>query len=499
LSGIKQLAGQTFWYGLSSMGARFLNYLLTPILTLKMSAVAYGEMSLAYASVPFLNILFTYGMETAFFRYAHLEDQKKVFHTTATSLLLSSILLCTLMILFQQPLANLTSLPEHPDYILLIASIIFLDTLATIPFAWLRLEGRPIRFALTRIAGILVNIAAVLFFLVLLPYLAQSNPRSFWADLYRPENSVRYVLWANLIQAFITLVLLSDVYKKFRFSIDPTLWKKMILYSLPLTVAGFAGMINETMDRLMLGWLLPLESNDAVKVETGIYSAVYKLSLLITLFIQAFRMSAEPFFFKQAGQENANRVYVRVMKFFVIAVSVMFMVVALYLDIWKQFIQNPIQWQGLHVVPILLFANIFLGIYYNLSIWYKISGKTSVGATITLIGAAITLGINFLFIPKFSYTASAWATFFCYGTMMVVSYLWGQKAAPIPYPWKKLLAYLVIVALIFGLHQLGITLISNKLFSYSWATVLLLSYLLLLSRIEKKEFQQLPIIGKYFK
>jgi O-antigen/teichoic acid export membrane protein len=225
-----------------------------------------------------------------------------------------------------------------------------------------------------------------------------------------------------------------------------------MIYSLPLTVAGFAGMINETFDRIMLGWWSPATSIAAARSEVGIYSACYKLSILITLFIQAFRMGAEPFFFKQSLEENAPKTYARVMKFFVLVITGMFLVVALYLDIWRYFIDKKM-WEGLKVVPILLFANMFLGIYYNLSIWYKLSNKTSAGAYITLIGAAITLIINYLFIPRFGYMACAWATFLCYGSMMAISYIWGQGKYPIPYAWKKLVAYMVIVAGLYFIHH----------------------------------------------
>jgi O-antigen/teichoic acid export membrane protein len=253
-------------------------------------------------------------------------------------------------------------------------------------------------------------------------------------------------------------------------------------------------MINETFDRIMLARRLPLAVAD---YQVGIYAACYKLSLLITLFVQAFRMGAEPFFFRQATQEDAPRTYARVMKFFVITICLMFLVVALYLDIWKQFIRDKTMWQGLGVVPILLFANMFLGIYYNLSIWYKISRNTRAGAYITLIGAAITLVINYLFIPRFSYWASAWATFLCYGSMMVISFVWGQKAYRVPYAWRKLVAYMVIVAVLYFVHH-GLTRVwHGRGFSLVLATLLTGGYALFILRVERKEFRRLPVIGKF--
>ncbi len=256
-------------------------------------------------------------------------------------------------------------------------------------------------------------------------------------------------------------------------------------------IAGFAGMINETFDRVMLQRWSPLKG-DAATFEVGVYSACYKLSILITLFVQAFRMGAEPFFFKQSGEENAPRVYARVMKFFVLTICFMFLLVALYLDVWKIiFIRDEKMWAGLRVVPILLFANMFLGIYYNLSIWYRISHKTTAGAYITLIGAGITLVVNFIFIPYFSYMACAWATFLCYGTMMVISYIWGQKSYPVPYAWKKLLAYMVIVVILYFIHH-GITGIwNNTALNYTFATLFLFLFGLFVYRVERKEFDNL--------
>ena len=257
-------------------------------------------------------------------------------------------------------------------------------------------------------------------------------------------------------------------------------------------------MINETFDRLMLLWWAPVHGTDAAKNEVAIYSACYKLSLLITLFIQAFRMAAEPFFFKQSEGQNPKRIYARVMKFFIIVITVMFLFVALYIDSWKYFIQNKSLWIGLKVVPILLLANMFLGIYYNLSIWYKLTHQTISGAYITLIGAVITIIINFIFIPYYSYMACAWATFFCYGSMMVISYTWGQKQYRIPYAWKKLSAYMVIVVILFFVHKSILHFWNNRMLNFGVATFLLCCYLLFIMSVEKKEFQKLPRIGKFF-
>ncbi len=278
---------------------------------------------------------------------------------------------------------------------------------------------------------------------------------------------------------------------------DAKLWKEMLVYSMPLVIAGMGGMINETFDRIMLAWWVPGTENFKQE-QVGIYSACYKLSILITLFIQAFRMGAEPFFFKQAEGGNAQRTYARVMKFFVITVTLMFLVVALFLPVWRYFV-GPKFWEGLVVVPILLLANIFLGVYYNLSIWYKLGNKTRAGAYLTLIGAVVTLSINWLFIPRYSYLACAWATFFCYGTMMVLSFVWGQREYRIPYATKKLVAYIVIVVVLFLLHMLVSYLLPNMVVQLVLAVVLLGLYASFLLLVERKEFQQLPIVGKYLK
>ncbi len=500
MSGIKKLAGQTLWYGASSIAARFLNYLLTPYLTARLGPASYGEMSLVYAAIPFLNILFTYGLETAFFRYAKDPDsQKQVYDTATVSLIISTTLFTSVLLLFNDPLAHLIGIQEHPEYLTWSALIIGFDTLATLAFAKLRFDGRPVKFAIIRIAGILVNIACIYFFLSICPQIQKEDPNSFIGVYYNKDLGVGYVILANLLQSVLTFFFLSKEFFAFRWRFNSQLWKQIILYSSPLILAGLAGMINETLDRIMLRWWSSAPTDEAAKVEVGIYSACYKLSILITLFIQAFRMGAEPFFFKQAQGQQPQRTYARVMKFFVITICFMFLVVALFLDVWKHFIQNETMWEGLRVVPILLLANMFLGIYYNLSIWYKLSNKTMAGAWITLIGAAVTIGINYLFIPRYGYMACAWATFFCYGSMMVVSYIWGQKEYPVPYAWKKLVAYLLISVGLYGLYVLIQGYSENVWINRGIAVVLLTLFALFILRIERKEFARFPVIGKFIK
>ena len=496
---IKSLAGQTVWYGASSIAARFLNYLLTPYLTAKLSGPGYGDVSVIYAAIPFLNVLFTYGLETAYFRFSQKEEFKKdIYSTSSISIFISTIVLTGLLLLSHSSFAHWLKLDAHPEFIIYSALIIAFDTLTTLPFAKLRQQGRPKKFALIRIISIFITIFLTWFFISVCPRIVANDPTGFVARYYVKNYGVGYVIIANLISSFVTLLMLSKELFSFKWKFNITIWKTIMLYSLPLIIAGFGGMINETFDRIMLLWWAPVHGIDAAKNEVGIYSACYKLSILITLFIQAFRMGAEPFFFKQSQGENPQRTYARVMKFFVITITVMFLAVALYLDIWKYFIRNKTFWAGLKVVPILLLANMFLGIYYNLSIWYKLTHKTISGAYITLIGAVITLAINFVFIPYYSYMACAWATFFCYGSMMAISFTWGQKAYPIPYAWKKLCAYIIIVVLLFFVHRTVIHFFSSRLINISVATFLLFIYLWFIMSVEKKEFKKLPIVGRFF-
>jgi O-antigen/teichoic acid export membrane protein len=491
LSSIKKLAGQTMWYGLSSIAARFISYLLTPYLTLKLTGAAYGEQAIVYSFIPFLNVIVTHGMETAYFRFGSKENEEKIYHTSSFSMIIVTALVVSCLLIWGAPIASLLQISLHPEYIKLLAWVVALDALTTIPFSKLRLEGRPKKYAFIKVGGILINIIATYAFISILPEYATAHKESFIAGWYVKGFEVGYILIANILQNIFVLLLLQKEIRSLRFNIDYKLWGQMMLYALPLILVGFGGMINETMDRIMLGWWANGGSPEANKELVGTYSACYKLAILITISIQAFRMGAEPFFFKQAQSDNAQKTYARVMKFFVITLCVMFLGVVLYLDIWKLFIRNPNMYAGLKVVPILLVANMFLGIYYNLSIWYKLSNKTMAGAWITLLGAAITIGINFLLIPRYGYMASAWATFFCYGTMMIVSYKWGQKVYPIPYATKKLIAYFVITLLLYSINLFILWVSSNKAFNYLFASILLLGFIGFVVKIEKKELKSI--------
>ncbi len=494
------MAGETIWYGASSIFAKFFVQLLTPYLTAQFrGSPDFGKMTLVYAAFSFINMGALFGLDYAYFRFiVKKETPRTLYSTLLISLIGSTLIITTVIIFFRVPLATALDVANHPGYITLSALMIALDVLSALPFARLRHEGRPRKFAFIRISGIILYVGLVFFFLSVCPRLLRTHPNSIIAFIYLPAfGPVGYVLLANVIQNCFQLAMLSPLLKGFRWIFDLPLWREVMVYSLPLTVAGLGGMINEVFDRIMLDWRLPHANNYAV-YQVGIYSACYRLSLLITVFVQAFRMGAEPFFFRQSVEESAQRTYARVMKFFVILVCGIFLFVMLYLDVLKYFIQDPSMWTGLKIVPILLFANIFVGIYYNLSIWYKLSAlHTRSGAIITLIGAGITLFVNYFFIPVFGYMASAWATFLCYGSMMVTSYIWGQRVYPVPYAWRKLLAYMVIVLLVY-LAYLGLCLFSQRLsYRLTVATVLLGSYILFILRVEHREFQKLPVIGKY--
>ena len=498
MSNIKKLAGETLWYGGSTIVARLLNYLLTPFLTYNMTHVSdYGKIGLIYSLIPIFNVIFTYGFETAYFRFAsNKEGNKNLYNTAAISLFASTVLFTLLLWLNKHFLGQVIGLEEFPTIIKMMILIIAIDTFSAIPFAKLRQDGRPIKYASAKIMGILANIFFTWFYIKICPkYYAEGS----WISLiYDPAvNQVNYVVLANLIQSIITLAFLFREILQVKLEFNKVLWKQMMVYAAPLILVGMGGVINDTMNRIMLKWWL-VGDVDFAESQVGIYNACAKLAILITLFIQAFKMSAEPFFFKQAESGNPQKMYARVMKFFVIILTFAFLGVALYLPIWKYFIGEKYR-VGLGVVPILLMANIFLGIYYNLTVWYKLTNKNLYGAYITLFGSLISVVVNYLFIPKYGLVACAWSTLIVYAVMMVLSYYYGQKYYPIPYAWKKLTAYLSIVLLLFFIHKGITTLLPNVIFSTLLATLLLAAYCWFLTIVEQKEFSKLPVVGKYFK
>ncbi|MDD5569538.1 MAG: polysaccharide biosynthesis C-terminal domain-containing protein [Bacteroidales bacterium] len=448
MSQIQKLAGQTAIYGLSSIIGRLLNYLLVPIHTRVFVTSDFGTISEMYAYVAFLIVILTYGMETTFFRFSVDNDKKSVFSTSLISLFVTSFFFVAISTIFAQPIATAIRYPNNSEYIVYFALIVSLDALSAVPFAKLRQENKAKKFVVVKVLGIGVNIFFNLFFLLLCPYLYKHNIMPDFVSLvYKGKVGVGYVFISNLISSIATIIILLPDMIKINFKFDFSLWKKMMPYALPLLVVGLAGNVNETMDRILLKYLLP---RNISMHELGIYGACYKISIMMTIFIQAFRFAAEPFFFSNSQKENAKNLYADVMKYFVIICSFIFLVITLYIDIVKYFIGED-YFSGLKIVPILLLANMFLGIYFNLSIWYKLTDKTKYGSYLSIFGAVITLVLNFIFIPVYGYMASAWATFLCYFSMMVVSYFIGQKYYKIPYNLIKITGYLLFAVLIYGI------------------------------------------------
>lgn len=502
LASIKQLAGQTLWYGLSTIAARFIGYLQTPIITYllqdRAGQAAYGEFSMLYAGISVLNVLFTYGMETAYFRFSATGgDRLALFRTSFGSLLLSTLFLSFVFILFRQPLADFIELGTHPEYIIWAVIIIAFDTLSVIPFARLRQEGRPRKYAAVRISGIVLNLLLTLFFLYFSGIYVTEHPQAAYTQWYNSHSKGGLLLLPNMAGSILTFLLLYREWREFRFIPDRELWKQLWKYGSPMIIVGLGGMVNETMDRIMLPKLY-VGSEEAAKVTVGIYAANYRIAIFISLFIQAFRMSAEPFFFRQAAEKNAPETYARVMKWFVITLCFAFLFTTLYLDLWKHMIPRT-YWGGggIRVVPILLFANICLGIYYNLSVWYKITDNMAKGVYITLAGVTITLLVNFLFIPSYGMMACAWATCICYAAMMLLSYIWGQRYFPVPYALGRLGLYLGVALVIYFLFAVLSVWIPWLLLRFLTATILFSIYILFIVTKERAELKSLPFIGKY--
>jgi O-antigen/teichoic acid export membrane protein len=461
VSVLRKLAGQTAIYGVSSIVARFLNYLLTPLYTSRgvFAPAAFGVITSLYSWTAFLNVVLTYGMETAFFRFANKHDgNSRIYATAAYLLAATSTVFMLLGLLFANSIAAGIGYPEHAFSVRLLVAIIGIEAMTAVPMASLRLKNRPWKFAAINVISVLVNVVLNLFiFMYCKPLFDSGSPNAIVHAVYSPAIGVGYVFLINLISSGLKFLLLlpewpSPRLGKTEAGFDTSLLRPMLAFSLPLLVAGLAGMTNETADRLLMKHLLPANIADA---QIGIYGACYKLAMLITLFIQAFRFAAEPFFFSHAKEKDSRQTFARIMNIFVAVCMSAFLLVMLFLDAFKWFIPNPAYWPGLVVVPVLMLANVFLGIYYNQSVWYKLSDRTRVGSTISIIGAIITLVLLFWWIPVFGYLGAAWATFICYSSMAVISYVWGQKHYPVPYNVKRVLGYMAAgVFLWWGCEQL---------------------------------------------
>ncbi|MCA0425810.1 MAG: polysaccharide biosynthesis C-terminal domain-containing protein [Bacteroidetes bacterium] len=444
---LKKLAGQTAIYGLSTIVGRFINYLLVPIQTRTLNASQFGVVTGLYAYVSFFNILLTHGMETSFFRFAEKrKNPDEAYGTALRSVTWVSIGFLILSWLFSSQISELTGIGNQPWIVRMTAAIIALDAVSAIAFAKLRKENKALRFALIKNLGIALNIILNLYFLMLCPYWHKTTGQLL--PLFSGTPNPEMIFLSNLFASALSFLALFPELRKIHNPAEKGLYKEMLSYAMPMMVVGFAGMINETLDRILLIKLLP-NQEDALRL-TGIYGANYKLSIIITLFIQAFKYAAEPFFFALGEKGEKKTIYADIMTLFVVVCLSIFLLVGLNIEFFKHFIGEEFH-EGLQVVPVLLWANIFLGIYYNLSIWYKLSDQTQKGAQIALIGAAITLVGNYLLIPQFGYFGSALATLICYFLMMVIAYIWGMKYYPIPYETGKFIQYSVLSMVIYAI------------------------------------------------
>ena len=444
---LKKLASQTAIYGVSSIVGRFLNYLLVPIYTRVFDRAEFGEVSEFYAYTGFLTVLLTFGMETGYFRFSKSEDENRTYSTTLIFLSAISLLFGALAFLLSPKLGSVLHYSDHLEYFGWFGLILAFDTIGAIPFARLRNENKATHFAGVKIIEIMVNIGLNIFFIVICRSAFDKNPDSFFGKFYSPAIGVGYVFIANLAASAVKLLLLSPQLRGMAYGFDSVIFRKILSYSLPMVIIGLAGVTNEMLDRAMLPHYLSgtvLENRE----QTGIYGGCYKMSILMSLFIQAFRFAAEPFFFAHAAKDGSRKTISDVMTWFVIFCCFIFLMVTLYMDLFARFIGENFR-VGLPIVPILLLANLFLGVYVNLSVWYKLTDRTMMGAYVSIGGAVVTIILNILWIPTMGYMGSAWATLICYGLMALVSYILGQKYYPVPYETLKVCAYIGLVVILY--------------------------------------------------
>ena len=489
MSGIKKLAGQTLWYGVPSVASRFLGYLMNLSLPLLFKEPAItADLTLVYAAVAFLNIIYTYGLETAYFRFAQTEDRGRLYSTLSVALIFSSTFFSAVLWYFQDNLAQWGRLGEHTEYIRWMIGILFFDSLSTLAFAKLRQENRPRRYAFARLSSIIINIAFLVIFLGIVPRYLASHPDATLSSLYRSQESgIVWFLIGNFWGSLFCLLLLSKEWMAVRLQFDALLFKKVMSYSWPLVLVGMGGIANDMLSRLLYQFVVDLPAEEA-KHQLGVFGNIVRLSIVITIAVQAFRMAAEPFFFNRSQQQDAPQTYARIMNYFVIVCCFLFLILSLYLDVIKWFFESidRARWtEGLYVVPLIAMANIFLGIYYNLSIWYKLTNKNFTGALITIGGTAITIVATTTLIPSLGYLGAALASFSCYLFMMISSYLLGQKHYPVPYPIQKILFYLLLAASFFGLHRALLFYFAHPVLNLSMATLLLAAFTYVVQQKEK--------------
>lgn len=487
---LKKLAGQTAIYGLSSIVGRMLNFLLVPLYTDVLLPEDYGIVSELYAYVAFLLVFLTFGMETTYFKFLNeAKDKVHTFNQSFTILFIVNIVVLFFGVFGLNFISGMMLYENYKEFVLLLLLIVILDALSSLPLAKLRAEEKPVKFAQVQLASIFTNIALTLVLLKVVYKPETDEP--YWAILY--------ILFANLAASLLKIILLRTTILNVSFVFDRELLKKMLYFALPIVVAGFAFIVNETIDRILLKQILnnpdlvpstytgtPLRYAES---QVGIYSANYKLTMFIALFLQAFRYAAEPFFFANAKNDPQRKVYGKIMNLFVAVLCFAFLLVVLNLDFFKHFIRNEVYHIGLSVVPILLIANIFLAVYANQSIWYKLSGQTKFGAYISVGGAIITLSMLFILIPKYGYWAAAWTTFTVYGLQMVVSYVWSQRHYPIHYNLRKTGLYFFVAILFYGLSEW--LSLEPGILKYLIHNILILVFIILVWLLEKNNVRNL--------
>ena len=432
----KNLFKQTLIYGLATVLPRMISFLLNPLYVDRLPKQEFADVSIIFAWLVFFNVILSYGMETAFFRfYNKQEDKKSVISTATVSIFWSSISFLFLALIFRNTLSHWAEVKV--EYITYTIWILVLDALVIIPFSRLRATKKPMQYAFIKIANVSLMMLLNLFFLIFLPEIAQSNPDGFFNTIYFENFQVGYIFISNLIASLLTFIVLSPDYFKINWKFDFNLWKQMIQYGYPILIAGLAFAINEHFDKILLDWM------NVPKADIGAYAACYKIGMFMVLFRTGYTLGIEPFFFSHASDANAPQTYATITKYFVIFGSFISLFVIIFIDLLKLLlVPNEAYWDAIKVVPLIVLANFFLGIYTNLSVWYKLIDKTKIGAYISIIGALVTLVLNYLLIKQFSYYGSAIATLAAYGTMMIISYKMGQKKYPIPYEINTILKYL---------------------------------------------------------
>ena len=478
---------------MSSIIGRFLNYLLVPLYTAKLSAESggYGIVTNIYAITALLLVLLTYGMETGFFRFANKseEDAQTVYSTTLLSVGSTSILFIVLCLFFLNPIASFLEYGSHPEFVAMMAIVVGMDAFQCIPFAYLRYKKRPIKFAALKLLFIFTNILMNIFFFVWAPALYKSNPELVsW--FYDPSYGAGYAFLANLIcTSFIMLLFIPDLISvKYKFDAD--LLKRMLKYSFPILILGIAGILNQTADKIV--YPLLVDNKAEAEVQLGIYGAASKIAMIMAMFTQAFRFAYEPFVFGKSRDKDSKEMYATAMKFFIIFTLLAFLAVMFYMDILKHIIRSD-YWPGLRVVPIVMAAEMFMGIYFNLSFWYKLIDETRWGAYFSIIGCSVVIILNVVFVPIYGYMACAWAGFAGYATAMILSYVVGQKKYPINYDLRRIGSY-ALLAIILYIPAMYIP-IENMFLRLAFRTLLLC---LFVTYIIKKDFplNQIPIINR---